>query len=789
LIRQAIFPVDPWAIHETELDLNLIAQTESIFALSNGHIGLRGNLDEGEPNGIPGTYINSFYEDRPLPYAEAEYGSPESSQTIVNVTNGKLIRLMVDDEPLDVRYGTLHSHDRVLDLRAGTLTRQLEWSSPAGKRVRVRSTRLVSLSQRAIAAVEYVVEPVGAAVRVIVQSELVANESLPQVSNDPRDAAALAQPLVALGRDGSGAAAVLSHRTRASGLSLAAGMDHVIADGVLDCLTQLSDDWARTTIVRALQPGEQLRLVKFVGYGWSSARSQSALHDQVAGAIAGARATGFEGLLREQHDYLDAFWDTADVQVEGDPAVQQAVRFSLFHVLQASERVERRCIPSKGLTGPGYDGHTFWDTEAFVLPLLSVTAPAAAADALRWRHSILDLARCRATDLGLAGAAFPWRTIAGHECSGYWPAGTAAFHVNADVALAFERYRHHTGDDALEREIGVELLVETARLWMSLGHHTADGKWHIVGVTGPDEYTAIVADNVFTNLSAARNLHAAAGAAGRHPDVAERFGVDAAEIARWSAAAEAVHIPYDRRIGVHQQSAGFTRLPEWDFEKFAKYPLFLNFPYFDLYRKQVVKQADLELAMMWFGDVFSADDMARNVDYYERRTVRDSSLSACVQAVLAAQVGHLDLAHDYTYEAAAIDLLDLHHNTRDGVHIASLAGTWIALVIGFGGLRTGPEGPSFDPQLPESLTRLRFRLQWRGQRLVIDIGQDSVTYQVSGDTPMTIRHAGESISLVPDKPQARRLDRREPLLPRPTQPPGRQPQPRVPPPPQAPTAA
>ncbi len=783
MIRQPTYTVDPWVLRETELDLELLAQTESIFALSNGHIGLRGNLDEGEPNGIPGTYLNSFYEERPLPYAEAEYGSPESSQTIVNVTNGKLIRLLVDDEPLDVRYGRLHGHERVLDFRSGTLTRQLEWSSPAGKRVRVRSTRLVSLSQRAIAAIEYVVEPVGSQMRVTLQSELVANESARQSSTDPRDAAALTHPLTPLGHDRSDSDVVLLHGTAASELSVAAGMAHVIADEDQDVVTELTEDWARTTIVRLLAPGEQLRLVKFIGYGWSGVRSLSALRDQVSGALAGARATGFEGLLREQRDFLDDFWETADVLVEGDPAVQQAVRFSLFHVLQASERGERRCIPSKGLTGPGYDGHTFWDTEQFVLPLLSFTSPAAAADALRWRHSILGLARRRAADLGLSGAAFPWRTIAGHECSGYWPASTAAFHVNADVALAFDRHRQLTGDTELEREIGVELLVETARLWMSLGHHGSDGKWHIVGITGPDEYTAVVADNVFTNLSAARNLQAAAEAVQRHPDIAERFGVDAEEIAAWTATADAVHIPYDSRRGVHQQSIGFTELPEWDFEHAANYPLLLSVPYFDLYRKQVIKQADLVLAMMWFGDSFSAGDMARNVDYYERRTVRDSSLSACVQAVLAAEVGHLDLAHDYTYEAAAIDLLDLHHNTRDGVHIASLAGTWVALVVGFGGLRSRAEELSFDPALPQSLTRLCFRLQWRGQRLRVDVGGDAVTYEASGDQPVTIRHGGQSVQLLPHEPKTLPLVPRTPLLPRPTQPPGRQPQPRVPLPP------
>ncbi len=778
MIRQTTFVVEPWSVRETHLDLDLIAQSESVFALSNGHIGLRGNLDEGEPHGVPGSYLNSFYELAPLPYAEAGYGYPESSQSVVNVTNGKLIRLLVDDEPLDVRYGELHSHARVLDLRAATMTRELDWTSPAGRRVRVRSTRLVSFSQRAVAAIEYVVEPVDREVRLILQSELVANESMPARAKDPREARVIESPLAAVGQDVDDGGAILLHRTRVSGLRIAAGMDHVVADRPdVRLETRIAEDWARTTLVCTVEPGEQLRLVKFLGYGWSAVRSASSLRDQVAGALSGARTSGFEGLLEEQRSCLDTFWDTADVHVEGDPEVQQAVRFSMFHVLQAGERAERRCIPAKGLTGPGYDGHTFWDTEGFVLPMLDYTSPAAAADALRWRHATLGTARRRAEALGLQGATFPWRTIAGEECSGYWPAGTAAFHVNADVALAVEHHRTVTGDEELVREIGVELLVETARLWMSLGHHDTDGVWHIVGVTGPDEYTAIVADNLFTNLAAARNLVAAAQACQRHPDVAGGLGVDLEEIARWRDAADAVHVPYNPQLRVHEQSLNFTRLPEWDFERNGSYPLLLHAPYFDLYRKQVIKQADLEMALMWFGERFTPDDVARAVDYYERRTVRDSSLSACIQAVMAAQVGHLELAHDYAYEAAAIDLQDLHHDTRDGLHIASLAGTWTALVAGFGGMRERDGTLCFDPQLPEEITRLRFTVRWHGCRVRVDIGPGEVAYSLRDGTDRTlsISHAGKEFTLTTGGPVTRRINRRTPLLPRPTQPPGRAP--------------
>ena len=356
---------------------------------------------------------------------------------------------------------------------------------------------------------------------------------------------------------------------------------------------------ARTTVICGLRPGQQLRIVKYLAYGWSSLRSRPALRDQVRGAVAGARYTGWQGLLDLQRDYLDDFWDCADVEVEGDPDCQQAVRFGLFHVFQASARAERRAIPGKGLTGTGYDGHAFWDTEGYVLPLLTYTAPKAAADALRWRASTLDLARERAAQLDLAGAAFPWRTIHGQECSAYWPAGTAAWHVNADIAMAFERYRIVTGDDSLEAECGLAVLVETARLWVSLGHHDRHGVWHLDGVTGPDEYTAMVRDNVFTNLMAAHNLRTAAEACLRHPDVADEMGVTTEEMAAWRDAADDAHIPFDEELGVHQQCEGFTTLREWNFTENTSYPLLLHEPYVRLYPSQVIKQADLVLAMHW----------------------------------------------------------------------------------------------------------------------------------------------------------------------------------------------
>ncbi|MFY2860640.1 glycoside hydrolase family 65 protein [Mycobacterium sp. THU-M104] len=779
MVNEDVFPVEPWQVRESRLDLSLLAQSESLFALSNGHIGLRGNLDEGEPYGLPGTYLNGFYEVRPLPHAEAGYGYPEAGQTVVNVTNGKLMRLLVDDEPFDVRHGEVLDHERVLDFRDGTLIRHAQWRSPAGKRVKVRSTRLVSLAQRSVAAIEYLVEALDEFTRITVQSELVANEDVPQSTGDPRVAAVLKRPLEAVEHEQSGYGALLLHRTKASALMMAVAMDHEVeVPGRVEVTTDARDDLARTTVICGLRPGQKLRIVKYLAYGWSSLRSRPALHDQVGAALTGARYSGWQGLLEAQRAYLDEFWDSADVEVEGGAECQQAVRFGMFHVLQASARAERRSIPAKGLTGSGYDGHTFWDTEMFVLPMLTYTAPRAVADALRWRASTLNLAKKRAAQLGLNGARLPWRTIHGESCSSYWPAGTAAWHINADIAMAFEHYRVVTGDLRLEQECGLEVLIETARLWLSLGHHDRHGVWHLDGVTGPDEYTAIVRDNVYTNLMAAHNLRTAAEACVRHPEEAHAMGVTTEEMAAWCDAADAVHIPYDDELGVHQQCEGFTTFAEWEFSVRNNYPLLLHEPYVRLYPAQVIKQADLVLAMHWQSHAFTPEQKARNVDYYERRTVRDSSLSACTQAVLCAEVGHLDLAHDYTNEAILIDLRDLHHNTSDGLHMASLAGAWIALVAGFGGLRDDQGVLALDPNLPDAFSRLRFRLRWRGFRLIVDATHTDTTYTLRdggpGDT-LTIRHAGEELTLKMCSPLTVPVRSREPLLPRPPQPPGREP--------------
>jgi alpha,alpha-trehalose phosphorylase len=757
VIGEDVFTVEPWCVTERELNLDLLAQIESIFTLSNGHIGLRANLDEGEPAGSPGTFLNSFYEVRPLPYAESAYGNPEAGQIMINVTNGKVFRLLVDDEPFDVRYGQLRQHERTLDLRAGVLRREAEWVSPAGQCIRLRTTRMVSFVQRSIAAIVYEVEAVDASARIGVQSELVANEPVAAggASDDPREAAAIQASLIPETHFYNDLRVTLAHRTQKSGLRVAAAMDHIVEgpDGTVTS-AESGPDLGRVTVSTELQPGETLRIVKFLAYGWSSQRSMQALRDQVHLALAAARRTGWDGLFAAQGEFLADVWERADIQLDGDASLQQAVRFALFHVVQAGARAELRAIPAKGLTGTGYDGHTFWDMDAYTLPVLTYVLPDAARDALLWRHSTLDLANARAQVLGLKGATFPWRTIRGQECSAYWPAGTAAFHINGAVAEAVRRYLFATEDHDFEVGPGMELVVATARLWRSLGHHDAQGGFRFDRITGPDEYTALCDNNVYTNLIAARNMEVAADLSAKHLRHAHALGLTEEEVASWRDAASAIVVPFDKHARITQQCNGFTRLRSWDFEHTPpdEYPLLLHHHNYTLYSSRVVKQADLVFAIYLFGDRWEEEQKRRDFAFYEGVTVRDSSLSAAIQGVVAAEVGYLDLAWDYLTETSFIDLRDLAFNTRDGVHLAALSGVWHVIVAGFGGMRDRGEKMSFAPQLPPLLTRLSFGLLYRGRRLRVEVNSDHAVYQLLDGNAVDLIHHGEPITVTPDTP-------------------------------------
>jgi alpha,alpha-trehalose phosphorylase len=755
------YPVDEWRLIERKFTDRYLARVETLLSLSNGYLGMRGTHDEGRPVVERGTFINGFHETWPIQHAEHAFGFATTGQTIINVPDARTFHLYVDDEPLYLATADLQNYERVLDMREGTLTRDLLWLTPAGKRIRVRSQRMVSFEHRHLAAFFYEITVLDNTAPVVLSSHLRNQQDERETGGDPRKARAFTdrvlEPVSSSAHDRR---SVLGYRVANSGMTIACGIDHIIeTDNEYTYHSESDDDLGKLVLVVDAEAGKPIRLTKFATYHTSRSTPVRQLSDRCRRTLDRAINDGYEELVRTQRSYLDEFWDRSDVQIRGNPAIQQAMRWSSFQVLQAAGRAEGTGIPAKGLTSSAYEGHYFWDTEIYVLPFLIYTAPRIARNLLRFRHTLLDHARQRAREVSQRGALFPWRTICGEEASAYYEAGTAQYHINADIIYALRKYVEVTGDQNLLRTIGAEMLVETARLWVDLGFHRDDGKgtFHIYGVTGPDEYTTLVNDNAYTNLMARLNLRFAAEVVQevrRHdPDryaVLHRdTGVTPEEIASWQRAAESMFLPYNKERGIHPQDSNFLDKEVWDFSNTPrdKYPLLLHFHPLVIYRFQVIKQADIVLAMFLLGHEFSREQKRRNFDYYDPLTTGDSSLSPSIQSIIAAELGYEDKAVEYFRNAAFMDLADVAGNTADGVHVASAGGVWMAAVYGFGGLRDSDGTLAFDPRLPRTWDGLRFPLQVRGQRLTVDLTHDGVTYELADGKALTITHQGEPVEL------------------------------------------
>ena len=756
---------------ETRFDERHLAAAESLFATANGYLGLRGTCDEGQPVVHNGTYVNGFHETWPIVYGEEAYGFAKLGQTIVDVPDAKIIRLYVDDEPFYLPTATLEGFERVLDMRAGTLDRELVWAHSSGQRVAIRSRRLVSLEHRHLAAIEYEVTLLKSDAPVVIVSEVLDGARATHPNGDPRSRQFGCEVLDMQVNRSAGARAVRGYATRSSGMTLSCAIDHdVRTDCAFEVKTSTDESAARVVCSIDGTVGARIRLVKYITYHSSRRPQVEELCQRAERVLDRAVARGFTDLAAGQRRFLDDFWRRSDVEVADNPEWQQTIRFNLFHMCQATARAEGVGVPAKGLTGPGYEGHYFWDTEIYVLPFLTYTKPRIAQNLLRQRHVLLDRARRRAREVNQRGALFPWRTINGDEASAYYAAGTAQYHINADIVYALRKYIDATGDQAFREEVGAEILIETARLWVDLGFFGRhDGKFRINGVTGPDEYNTVVNNNLYTNLMARENLWYAVetlqglsqGDPRRFAALVRDTGLALDEIDEWRRAADNMYLPYDERDGVHLQDDSFKDKQDWDFVNTPadKYPLLLHYHPLVIYRYRVVKQADVVLAMFLLGHEFSHDQKRRNFVYYDRLTTRDSSLSCSIESIIAAEVGEMDKAFSYSIDAGLMDLANVAGNVQDGCHIASMGGFWMTLIYGFAGMRDTGGRISFSPRVPERLGGLRFPLQIRGRRLEVDLTPAAATYVVRGEAPLTISHENELIELAPDVPVTREIRR------------------------------
>ena len=773
------FPADEWNIIEKGFHPEFLAQLETMLALGNGYLGMRGCPEEGGPNTENSTLINGFYETSPIVYPEDAYGFAKTGQTIVGVTDSKTIKLFVDDEPFWLPNANLLRYDRRLNMKSGTLDREILWETPAGKQVLITSRRLVSFANRHVAAISYRVTLLNAAASLVISSEMAAPEPGAHADpNDPRQTRIFAGRVLhhrtSYAKDRR---IVLCHATEKSRLTLTCATDHVL-ETLCPYAHKVSytEDFGQVAFTIEARPDCPINLTKFMIYHTSPTASAEELCERAEWTMDRVATQGFQQLLSSQEQYMHDFWRRSDVRVRdireertkrSTVEIQQAVRFNLFHILQASARAEDTGVPAKGLTGQAYEGHYFWDTETYLLPFLIYTSPRIAKNLLTFRYKMLPQARARARQLGHRGAMFPWRTISGEEASPYYAAGTAQYHINADIMYALRKYVQATGDEAFLQDCGAEMLVETARLWLSLGFYSdaKGGKFCVNSVTGPDEYNTVVNNNAYTNLMARENLRYAAQTVealrATDPDaystLVHKTALEPSEVEAWIRAADSMYVPYDEKLKIIPQDDSFLDREPWDFKNTPHdhYPLLLFYHPLNIYRKQVIKQADVVLAMFLLGDAFSAEEKKRNFEFYDPLTTGDSSLSSCVEAIIATQVGDIEKAIRYGVAALLMDLADVGGNVKDGCHIASMGGTWMMLTYGLGGMRDDDGMLSFWPRrAPEDNAILRFPVTYRGQMLEVEIGVEKVEYALREGDHLVIRHETEELSLTRDHPVA-----------------------------------
>lgn len=757
-----IYPYSEWEIRQEAFEVENNLRDETVFSLGNGYLGMRGNFEEGYPGpqdtSVEGNYLNGFFESEIIKYPEVAYGYAEKSQTMLNVTNAKIIRLFWENEELKILPGAVSEYRRVLDLKSGVLQRDFVWRSQGGKRLRIRISRLVSLENRHLALIRFCVTPLDGGGQMRILSALDGDVQNLAASNDPRVGSGLhGRVLDVKARQAEGGFGLLVQQTRDSHMTLVCAMDNQLhTDSPVRQTWRTEDTVVEVAYEVGALEGKPVTLDKFIAYMTNRDAPEGQLAEKTRQLLQESKQAGFDAFSRMQSDFLTGFWSKADIEIKGDPAIQQGLRFSLFHLLQSAGRDGKTNIAAKGLAGEGYEGHYFWDTETYIFPFFLYTHPDIARKLLEFRYHTLDKACERARQMAHPkGALFPWRTIDGEECSTYYPAGTAQYHINADIALAIQKYMEATQDSGFMLACGAEILFETARLWAGLGQFIpAKGNAFCFNcVTGPDEYNALVNNNYYTNLMAKTNLEYAhqtaawmkAGEPQAYRQLARRLQLEDGEIDFWKTAAERVYLPFDPAHGIHPQDDAFLDKAPWDFQNTPadEYPLLLHFHPLVIYRHQVCKQADVVLALFLLGHLFTPEEKKRNFDFYEPLTTHDSSLSTAVFSVIASELGYHDKAYRYFLSTVRMDLDDSHGNTKDGIHAANMAGAWMCVVNGFAGMRIHGDSLSFKPYLPAQWERYTFKVAYRGRLIQVSVQPDGTTYRLLSGEELTILHNGE----------------------------------------------
>lgn len=764
--KKPIYPIEEWTITEKVFDRKTNYRNETTFSLSNGYIGTRGTFEEAYDfdvdTGLEGNFVNGFYESEKIRYGEANFGSPQYSQSLLNLPNLKETKLYIDGEEFHMERGQVTEYARVLHMKEGFLERRLVWTSPGGKAVRIKTQRLVSFAMGHIMAARYEVTPLNFSGKVRFVSKLQADvENHTRKTNPIVDYGPFGRKLEVeqLKRDRN--LLYYEGTTQTSRLTVGCGSSHRLYLGKSSGMPEekreeqeishmpegdVGELEAFCVLETEAACGERVILDKMICYATSLDLDRETVENFVRGELQRAEESGYETLRAQQAECLDRFWETADIAIEGTDgsALIQGLRFNQFHIFQSAGKSGRTGMGAKGLSGEGYEGHYFWDTEMYVLPMLVYTQPEKAEKLLDYRYHTLEQARERARVLGHEkGALFPWRTINGEEASTYYPLGTAQYHINADIAYALSLYLQVTGNREYLKEKGAELLAETARIWADVGSFAAckDGRYCICCVTGPDEYNVLVDNNFYTNLMAREHLRDAAAALrwlmkeepAAYEKLKKKISFAEEELAIWDEIVEKMYFPYEEKRGIYPMDDGFLMRKPWDEEKIPvekRAWLYENYHPLFIMRHRMSKQADAVLGLYLHSHLFTKEEIKRNYDFYKEVTLHHSSLSTCIFGIVACGIGYVEEAYTYFMQSARMDLDDYHNNFYAGIHAANMAGTWQAVVNGFGGMRCQDGILRFEPVLPEAWERYAFKVKYQGNLLHVSVTEKKAVFSL-----------------------------------------------------------
>ena len=748
---------DTWKISDKDFRKE-IKLKETLFTLANGYLGVRGNFEEGLPQDIQstrGSYINAFYESEEIQYGEKLFGFPDKSQSIVNIIDAQTLHINIGDETFSLFEGEVLDYTRSVDFRKGVASRSVHWKSPKGQEVKIHFKRLVSFEIKELFLIHLEIESVNYTGEISITSLVDGDVSNMVSEDDPRVGSSSAKSLAVRQICQEETSSFVCAQTHNTKQVVVCGARH---QSVSDYTEKVCKSEEKVTHTFALQvkEGNSVSLTKYAVFT-DSRRHQDPLEQNKA-LLAELATTDFAGYAAKQKAYLENFWSNADVCIQGDEQLQQGIRFNMYHLLQSVGKDSVSNIAAKGLSGEGYEGHYFWDTEIYILPFFLFTNPDLARNLLDYRYSILESARKRAHEMGHKnGVLYPWRTIGGDECSPFFPAGTAQYHINTDVAYSIIQYLETTEDTDFLMEKGMEMLIEISRLMFEIGHFRRDGKFCIDAVTGPDEYTCIVNNNYYTN---AMTKHLFLKTVQFFNQLEENYSADLKqltdklqlkenEIADFKKAGEATYLPFDEGLQIHPQDDSFLNKAIWDFENTPeeKYPLLLNYHPLTLYRYQVCKQADTILAhFLLDSEEKDAKVLKNDFNYYEKITTHDSSLSTCIFSIMSNRVQQYDKAYQYFMNTARLDIDNLHHNSSDGIHTACMGGSWMSIVFGFAGMRMSNGTLSFRPHLPEKWDSLQFNISFKGRKLRCLMSKEETKFELLEGKPIQIKlHAEEMV--------------------------------------------